>query len=178
MISYAFLTDSFQSQAALCFLLLKNRVSAAVTIGPDFNVLLGGSGIYNLPLAFDFSHNDHRAAQAFMWARILGTMDKLIDLLKLEPFDAASGQSLWDRTLIYVATDFGRTRSRPDNATTFGCGHDLNNGFVLVSPMVKGNTVLGGVEPQTTRTYGFDARTGAAQPGKRTSNEPDIFAGC
>ncbi|RYZ16382.1 MAG: hypothetical protein EOO70_04575, partial [Myxococcaceae bacterium] len=63
------------------------------------------------------------------------------------------------------------------NATEFGSGHDLNNGFLLLSPMVKGNTVLGGMDPNTTLTYGFDARTGEAQPGKMTSNEPDIFSG-
>ena len=173
-----FFTDPFQGQAALAFLLLKYRVSAAVTIGPDFNVKLGGStGVANPPLAFDFSHNDHRSAQAFMWNRILSTIDKLATLLKSEPFDTTTGETLWDRTMIYVATDFGRTRVRPDNATAFGTGHDLNNGFLLVSPMVKGNTVLGGIDPATTLTYGFDARTGVAQPGKLDSNEADIFTG-
>lgn len=173
-----FFNDPFQGQAALAFLLIKYRVSAAITIGPDFNVTLGGpGGLFNPPLAFDFSHNDHRGAQAFMWARILSTIDKLATLLKSEPFDTATGETLWDRTMIYVATDFGRTRPRPDNATVFGSGHDLNNGFLLVSPMVKGNTVLGGVDPLTTLTYGFDARTGAPQPGKLSSNEPDIFSG-
>jgi hypothetical protein len=54
-----------------------------------------------------------------MWARIMSTVDKLISLLKSEPFDAGSSESLWDRTMIYVATDFGRTRSRPDNAMQF-----------------------------------------------------------
>lgn len=173
-----YLNDPFQGQAALAFLLLKYRVSAAVTIGPDFNVKLGGaSGLFNPPLAFDFSHNDHRSGQAFMWSRILSTIDKLAGLLRSEPFDTGTGESLWDRTMIYVATDFGRTRTRPDNATEFGTGHDLNNGFLLVSPMVKGNTVLGGVDPKTALVYGFDARTGAPQPGKLSSNEPDIFAG-
>jgi hypothetical protein len=43
--------------------------------------------------------------------------------------------------------------------------------------MVKGNTILGGVDPLTTLTYGFDARTGTAQPGKMLTNEPDIFSG-
>lgn len=173
-----FFNDPFQGQAALAFLLIKYRVSCAITIGPDFNVKLGGTaGLYNPPLAFDFSHNDHRSGQAFMWARIMSTVDKLISLLKSEPFDAATGESLWDRTMIYVATDFGRTRSRPDNAMQFGSGHDLNNGFLLMSPMVKGNTILGGVDPLTTLTYGFDAATGVAQPGKLTSNEPDIFSG-
>ncbi len=173
-----FFNDPYQGQAALAFLLIKYRVSAAVTIGPDFNVKLGGpGGLFNPPLAFDFSHNDHRGAQAFMWQRILSTVDKLITLLKAEPFDAGSGESLWDRTMIYVATDFGRTRNRPDNAIEFGSGHDLNNGFLLLSPMVKGNTILGGVDPATGLTFGFDPRTGAAQPGKQTSNEPEIFSG-
>ena len=173
-----FFTDPVQGQAALAFLLLKYRVSVAVTLGPDFNVTLGGaSGIANPPLAFDFSHNDHRGTQAFMWSRIMGTVDKLIDLLKTETFDATTGETLWDRTMIYVATDFGRTRVRQPNATVFGTGHDLNNGFLLISPMVKGNTVLGGVDPNTALTYGFDARTGTAVPGKMTSNEPDIFSG-
>jgi hypothetical protein len=173
-----FFTDPFQGQAALAFLLLKYQVSAAVTIGPDFNVRLGGtSGIVNPPLAFDFSHNDHRSAQAFMWARILSTVDRLATLLKSEPFDPATGESFWDRTMIYVATDFGRTRTRPDNATVFSSGHDLNNGFLLISPMVKGNTVLGGIDPTTTLGYGFDARTGAPQPGSVGSNEADIFSG-
>ncbi|MDP1824037.1 MAG: hypothetical protein Q8L48_12370 [Archangium sp.] len=174
----AFFTDPVQGQAALAFLLLKYRVSVAVTLGPDFNVVLGGaSGIANPPLAFDFSHNDHRGTQAFMWSRIMSTVDALIELLKTEPFDTTTGETLWDRTMIYVATDFGRTRVRQPNATVFGTGHDLNNGFVLISPMVKGNTVLGGVDPNTALTYGFDARTGAAVPGKMTSNEPDIYSG-
>lgn len=174
----AFFTDPVEGQAALAFLLLKYRVSVAVTLGPDFNVVLGGTtGLANPPLAFDISHNDHRAGQAFMWSRILGITDRLIDLLKAEPFDMTTGETLWDRTLIYIATDFGRTRTRPMGSSAFGSGHDLNNGFVLLSPMVKGNTLLGGVDPQTTLTYGFDARTGAAQPGKQDSNEPDIFSG-
>lgn len=174
----AFFTDPVQGQAALAFLLLKYRVSVAVTIGPDFNVTLGGaSGLANPPLAFDFSHNDHRGAQAFMWSRILSTVDTLIDLLKSEPFDTTTGESLWDRTMIYVATDFGRSRNRAANATTFGSGHDINNGFLMISPMVKGNTILGGIDPNTVQTYGFDARTGTAIPGKVSSNEPDIYSG-
>jgi hypothetical protein len=173
-----YFTDPVQGQAALAFLLLKYKVSVSVTLGPDFNVTLGGpTGLANPPLAFDFSHNDHRGAQAFMWSRILSTVDSLIDLLKGEVFDAATGETMWDRTLIYVATDFGRSKSRASGATVFGTGHDLNNGCLLVSPMVKGNTVLGGVDPNTALTWGFDARTGVAQPGKYTSNEPDVYSG-
>ncbi|MFO0595899.1 MAG: hypothetical protein U0228_11355 [Myxococcaceae bacterium] len=174
----SFFTDPFAGQAALAFLLFKYRVSVSVTMGPDFNVVLGGPTlIANPPLAFDFSHNDHRGAQAFMWARMLNTIDTLIDLLKSEPFDAATGESMWDRTMIYIATDFGRSRTRLSATGAFGTGHDLNNGFVMISPMLKGNTVLGGVDPQTTLTYGFDARTGTAMPGKVSSNEPDIYSG-
>ena len=173
-----FFTDPLQGQAALAFLLLKYQVSAAVTIGPDFNVKLAGTaGIVNPPLAFDFSHNDHRGAQAFMWGRILSTVDRLVTLLKSEPFDTTTRETLWDRTLIYVATDFGVLARDPDNATVFSSGHDLNNGFLLISPMVKGNTVLGGVDPATTLGYGFDARTGAPLTGAVSSNEADIFTG-
>ena len=171
-----FFTDPIEGQAALAFLLFKHRVSSSVTIGPDFNVVLTNT-LKNPPLAFDFSHNDHRAAQAFMWSRILSTIDRLIDLLKSEPFDMTTGETMWDRTMIYVATDFGRTRVRQTGAAVFGSGHDLNNGFLMLSPMVKGNTILGGVDPNTALTYGFDARTGAAIPGKMTSNEPDIYSG-
>lgn len=35
-----------------------------------------------------------------MWQRILATVDKLIGLLKSEPFDTTTGQWLWDRNLI------------------------------------------------------------------------------
>jgi hypothetical protein len=173
-----YMTDPVEGQAALAFLLLKNRVSVSVTLGPSFNMAVTPSyQITNPPLAFDFSHNDHRSIQAFMWSRLMDTIDKLIVLLKSEPFDS-SGESLWDRSLIYMATEFGRTRNRTDGTTElFGTGHDLNNGFMLLSPRIRGNTVLGGVDPLTTLTYGFDPRTGAPEHGKMTSNEPDIFSG-
>ena len=171
-----FFTDSFEGQAAAAFLLLKYRVSVAVTLGPTFNVVLTNT-LSNPPLAFDFSHQDHRATQAFMWARILGVTDRLIDLLKAEPYDATSGESLWDHTLIYVATDFGRTKIRPTDATAFGTGHDLNNGFLMLSPMVKGNTVVGGVNPQDLTSYTFDPETGAPNIGDTLSNERNVYAG-
>ncbi|MFY0575867.1 hypothetical protein ACN28S_17220 [Cystobacter fuscus] len=172
-----YLTDPVEGQAALAFLLIKNRVSVTVTLGPTFNIAMGASKQFtNPPLAFDFSHNEHRTVQAFMWSRLMETIDKLIGLLKSEPFDS-SGESLWDRSLIYMATEFGRTRTRQEGASQFGTGHDLNNGFMILSPMVRGNTVLGGVDPKTTLTYGFDPRTGAPQPGKMDANEADIFSG-
>jgi hypothetical protein len=168
--------DELEAQAALAYLLLKNRVTTAVTIAPSFSVILGGASIINPPLAFDFSHSACRATQAVMWSRILGIADKLITLLKGVPLDASSGQSLWDRTLIYVATDFGRSKNRPAGSTDFGAGHDLNNGVLLLSPMLKGNRVLGGVDPDTGLTYGFDLTTGAPDPG-RTTSEAELMSG-
>ncbi len=176
-----FFTDPFEGQAAAAFLLIKNRVSCAVTIGPNFNIVLQQNPLKlnNPPLAFDYSHNDHRGAQAYMWTRILSVADRLATLLKAEPFDPLqpAGETLWDRTLIYVATDFGRTKQRVGGATTFGTGHDLNNGFFMMSPMLKGNTVLGGVNKNTCMTYGFDPETGVPDPAKVLSNERDIYAG-
>ena len=173
----AFLDDPLDAQAALAFLLLKNRVSVAVTLSPSFNVVLSQvSGLANLPLAFDYSHNDHRAAQAFMWQRTLRLIDRLIDLLAAEPFNPATGESFWDRTLIYVATDFGRSRNRTGTSETFSSGHHLNNGNLILSPMARGNTLLGGVDRDTTLTFGFDPRTGAPDPS-RNMTEAEIYAG-
>jgi hypothetical protein len=171
-----FFTDTFEGQAAAAFLLLKYRVSVAVTIGPSFNVVVTNT-IANPPLAFDFSHQDLRGSQAFMWNRLTTVIDRLITLLQAEPYDTTSGTSLWDHTLIYVATDFGRSKQRPANATSFGAGHDLDNGFLMLSPMLKGNTVLGGVNPNDLTSYKFDTETGAQVPTNGLSNERDVFAG-
>ncbi|MCU0687027.1 MAG: DUF1501 domain-containing protein [Polyangiaceae bacterium] len=83
---------------------------------------------------------------------------------------------MWDRTAIYVATDFGRSKNRPANAPEFGTAHDLNNGVVLLSPLVKGGTLLGGVDATTGLTYGFDPETGTPDQNRRTS-EREIYAG-
>ncbi|MEQ9502407.1 MAG: hypothetical protein RIT81_36390 [Deltaproteobacteria bacterium] len=177
--------DPLEAQAALAFLLLKNRVSVSVTLGTSFNAVLadgaslGGGGLQegdliNPPIGFDFSHQAHRATQAMMWSRVLAAADGLIELLKAEEF--ADGQSFWDRTLLYVATDFGRDKVRPSGSEDFGTSHHLNNGFLLVSPLVNGNTVLGGVDPDTGLTYGFDPVTGAPAPGTEMA-EAQIYAG-
>lgn len=171
-----FTEDPLEAQAMLAFLLIKNRVSAAVTISPSFNVLLNTSppSLTNPPLAFDFSHQSHRDAQAVMWQRILGIADRLVELLKAEEFEA--GESLWDRSMIYFASDFGRTKRRPTNSETFGTSHNLNNGYAILSPLVNGNTVLGGVDPTTGLTYGFDPQTGAPDTG-RNMTEKEIYSG-
>ncbi|ACY17904.1 hypothetical protein [Haliangium ochraceum] len=181
----AFANDPLHAQAALSFLLLKHGVSSAVTMGVGFDAVfdgdveLGGGAlpegsIKNPPIAFDFSHQGHRSSQAFMWDRMLGVADSLIDLLKSQEY--GNGESFWDRSLIYLASDFGRSKLRPSNAEDFGSGHDLNNGVLVLSPMARGNTVLGGVDPATGLTYGFDPRTGAPEPGRNMS-EAEIFAG-
>lgn len=179
-----FAEDPFEAQAALAFLLIKHGVSVSVTLGPGFDAVIdedadlsGGlepGTVKNPPIAFDFSHQGHRTTQAFMWDRLLRVADGLIDLLAGQEY--ADGQSYWDRTLLYIASDFGRSKGRPANAEDFGSGHDLNNGVLLISPLVRGNTVLGGVDPDTAMTYGFDPRTGAPEPGRHMA-EAEIYAG-
>jgi hypothetical protein len=171
-----FATDPLEAQAALAFLLIKNRVSTVVTISPSFNVLLDGLRIVNPPLAFDFSHNSHREAQAVMWDRLLGIADRLITLLKGQEF--ANGESFWDRSMIYFATEFGRTKRRPDGADNFGTSHDLNNGFAIVSPLANGNKILGGVDPTTGLTYGYDPEDpqGVPRPGT-VMEEKYVYSG-
>ena len=189
--------DPLAAQAALGFLLLKYGVSASVTLGPTADVsipddveidvlapqncdgeapepVLAEGAIANPPLAFDFSHQAHRGTQAFMWSRLYGVLDGLIGLLKAE--DYGDGTSMWDHTVVYIASDFGRTRTRPSGAREFSSGHHVNNGVLVVSPLANGNTVLGGVDPDTALTYGFDPISGAPEPGREMS-EAEIFSG-
>lgn len=175
--------DPLDAQACLAFLLLKFRVSVSVTVGPGFNVVIDRDGdvgglpdgsMLNPPIAFDFSHQAHRATQALMWNRLYRVADGLIRLLKEE--ELADGVSMWDRTLIYIATEFGRTRNRPGGSEDFGSGHDLDNGVVMISPMVRGNTVLGGVDPNTGYGYGYDPTSGSPDRS-RTMAERHIYSG-
>lgn len=179
-------TDPLDAQAALAFLLLKYRVSVSVTLGPSFDFVYGegegeaeGGGlplnsVRNPPLAFDVCHQGHRAGQAVVWNRLYRVIDGLITLLQSEDF--GDGSSLWDRTVIYVASDFGREKQRPLGASEWGTGHHLNNGVMVYSPRVPGNTLLGGVDPDTGLTFGFDPATGKPQPG-RTMTEAEVFSG-
>jgi hypothetical protein len=75
-----------------------------------------------------------------------------------------------------VATEFGRSRNRPEGAMTFGSGHDLNNGALIVSPLANGGKMLGGVDPDTLMTYGFDPLTGRPEPGRHMT-EAEVFSG-
>lgn len=169
--------DPFEAQAALAYMLLIKDAATTVTIGPSFSPIVEAAGRVNVetpPLAFDFSHSGHRATQALMWSRLMSVMDRLIGLLKGAEY--ANGESFWDRSMIYVATDFGRTRNRPSGASEFSSGHHLNNGFLVVSPLVNGGRVLGGVDADTTLTYGFDPLTGDPTPGRNMA-EREIYAG-
>ena len=126
--------DPFQARAALAFLLLKYRV-VTVTLGPSFDFVfddrnegysgggLSENSVINPPLAFDASHQGHRSGQAVVWDHIYKVIDGLITLLSNE--DYGDGTSLWDRTMIYVASDFGREKHRPSGANDWPTGHDL-----------------------------------------------------
>lgn len=169
--------DSFQAQAALAFLLARAGVSAALTLSPSFQPQLDGASLLNTPLAFDFSHADHYAAQNVMWSRIFSVVDGLIDLLQSEAADERQPDAgtLWDRSLIYIATDFGRDKVRPYGSNGWGSGHHLNNGVVVISPLVRGNRLYGGVDPETCLTYGFDPVSGEGRPGTHL-REGDIYS--
>lgn len=168
-------TDPMEAQAALAYLLIANGISVTVTIGPSLSPNVGGQQIVDSPpLAFDFSHTAHRGAQAIMWHRMLSVADRLIGLLKETEYQ--DGQSYWDHSLMYFASDFGRSRGRPGRARDFGTGHHINNGCLMVSPLLRGNTVYGGVDPATMLTYGFDPVSGRPEPGRNMS-EAELFAG-
>ena len=179
-----FATDPLQAQAAMAFLLLKYRVSVTVTLGPSFSFVYDNSdatgaelpenSVLNPPLAFDFSHQAHRAGQAVVWSRLYSVIDGLITLLEGEDF--GDGTSMWDRSMIYVATEFGRAKTRPSGDSEWGTGHDLNNGVMVFSPLVPGDTLRGGVDPDTGLTYGFDPNTCDEDPGRNMS-EAEIFSG-
>jgi hypothetical protein len=179
--------DPLHAKAALAFLLLKYRVSVTVTLGPsaDFvyddrtaygegNSILPLNSVLNPPLAFDSCHQGHRTGQAVVWDRLYKVIDGLITLLSAE--DYGDGTSMWDRTMIYVASDFGREKHRPAGASDWPTGHDLNNGVMVFSPLVPGDTLLGGVNPDTGKTFGFDPQTGAPEPGREMA-EAEIFSG-
>jgi hypothetical protein len=170
-------SDPLDEQAALACLLLKHRVSVTVTLAPSFSPVLGGQyQIKTPPLAFDGSHQDHRAAQALMWNRVLTVADGIIQFLQETVFDESTGETFWDRSMLHFATDFGRDKTRPADEPVWGTGHHVNNGHLTVSPFVNGNSVLGGVDPDTGLTHGFDLVSGAPDPG-RTTSEYESFAG-
>lgn len=171
----AYAVDPLEAQAALAFLLLRYGLSSSVTLGLDdlvrFKEENGEKEILHLPLAFDWSHNNHQGAQNSMWRRLLSTLDRLIQLLKEEDYlgQTAEGK-IWDRSLVYVATEFGRDREKRG-----GSGHHLNNGSLLLSPRLNGNRVYGGLDPLTGLTYGFDPVSGEPDP-QRQLEEGELYS--
>ena len=168
------LTDPLMAQTCLAYLLTRFGYTSAVTLGPSFSPTPSVLHV-EPPIAFDYSHNDHVGAQKAMWGRVLEYTDKLITLLKATPADANG--SMWDRSLIYIATDFGRDKIRNEpgqpiqstpGAPPINTGHNLNNGVVLVSPLLKGG-LYGGINPDTLMTHGFDRITGAETPNSNMS---------
>ncbi len=172
-------TDPFAAQAALAFLLVKTGASCCIGISPSDAVALettaSGEFISNPQLAFDGSHNAHRITQNVMWSRVLEVVDGLITLLKETEDPNNGGAALWERSLVYMATDFGRTRTRAPGNTRFGSGHFQNNGVVLSSPLLRGGRAYGGVDTSTGLTYGFDRATGDQAPGT-VMTEADIYS--
>ena len=170
-------TDSLEAQLATGFLLAYHGISAVVTLGvtPD-PVFRPNGDVVGVPLAFDFSHSSHRLTQSIMWSRVSGAMNRLITLLKKHDYmgDPTLGK-MWDRSLIYVATDFGREKTRPSGASEFPTGHDQDNGAVFASPLLKGDTVFGGVDKQTLRSHGFHRQTGEPLVNSRM-DEGDVYS--
>ena len=158
--------------------MVRHGVSCAVGISPSMSVpRIEGLNLVNAPLAFDFSHTDHVTTQKGMWGRVLRITDGLISLLKSQPLDdtVPGGETLWDRSLVYIATDFGRSKVRPTDAGQFSTGHHINNGNVILSPLINGNRVYGGVDDATCTTFGFDPVTGDPDPSVNMS-EGDIYS--
>src|SRR5262249_35607245 len=135
--------DKAQAQIALGFLMAYHGVSTSITMGFNTEPLVESDGsISGAPIAFDFSHNLHRIVQSMMWCPTAAIVDTLITLLKTHDYlgDPSLGR-MWDRSLVYIATEFGRDKKRPSGATSWGTAHSLNNGSVLISPLLKGNAV-------------------------------------
>lgn len=166
--------DAFHAQIAQAYLLAKGGYASSITLGPDLNPAPEVIGV-NPPGSFDFSHQNHVAGQSVMWSRLLDGIDKLVQLLKATPTDDGT---MWDRSLIYVATDFGRDkrRSEPGAPVQFGTStaHHLNNGALLLSPLLNGGRVYGTVDPDTLLTSGFDRVTG--EPDGSTLREGDVYS--
>ncbi len=169
-------TDNTQAQIALGFLLAYHGVSTSAVMGMRTDPVLHGNSLVGSPIAFDYSHSAHPVTQSLMWGRTVEMVDGLISLLKAHDYlgDPSLGK-MWDRSLVYIATEFGRDKLRPPGAPVWGSGHHLNNGSVLLSPLLRGNAVYGGVDPRTGLTYGFDPQTGRPDPSSRLQ-EGDLYS--
>lgn len=161
--------DRLQAQAALAYLLIRTGSSSAITLTEP-----GTDGF----LAFDQSHQSHRGAQETHWDRVLRAADDLIHLLSTAEYIDESGEtgtSLWDRSMIVFATEFGRDKW--DTGGNFGTGHHLNNGLLVTSPLIEGNQCLGEPDPNNGFLTGFDPVTGESTPyDDVTPGEDPLFS--
>jgi hypothetical protein len=170
------INDPFMAQAALAYLLARSGASTAIAIGaPQAPIAGPGNANFDFtlkhtPLACDFSHTDHPATQLVMWDRLLNMTGGLIKLLKATAF---GGATMWDNSLVYIATEFGRSLEGEGNEAV-GSGHELNNGVVLISPLLNGGRVYGALGDDGL-TRGFDRDTGEVDEGS-IIREPDVVA--
>lgn len=162
--------DRFINQVALAYVLARSGAGCAFTLSPSLSPQVGPgySGFEytfpSAPLAYDYSHTDHAATQMAMWDRLLRAGDGLIRLLKMTPLDAGDpgGKTMWDNSLVYFATEFGRSKTRVlDGDGIWSSGHELNNGSVLVSPKLAGGRIYGDVDDASGMTFGFRDEAGA-----------------
>lgn len=173
------ITDPFMAQAALAFLLVKSGASCAVAIGAPQSPIAGpgypgfGFTLRHTPIAYDFSHTDHEPTQAAMWDRTLFMTDGLIRLLKATPMGSGT---MWDKSVVYIATEFGRTTTKPSGNGQYGTGHELNNGVALVSPLLRGGRVYGEADPDTGMTTGVDDEGNASRESHHIRGEASVVA--
>ena len=147
------------------------RRAAVALAGKAAEFLQRGSTVAVLELGGWDSHANQGAPNGAT-SNNLRTLDAAMDALR----SGLQEGGTWARTVVIVATEFGRSRNRPEGAMTFGSGHDLNNGALIVSPLANGGRVLGGVDPETLMTYGFDPVTGRPEPGRHMT-EAEVFSG-
>lgn len=171
--------DDLENQTLLAYLLVASGLTCAVTFGLGMNVGVDATDENKLklrttPTGFDYSHNAHRGTQALLWHRTLDMIDRLITLLRST--ELAPGETFWDHSLIYIATEFGRDKNRPANESDFTTGHHTNNAMVVISPLVNGGRVLGGINTSDLLTYGFDPETGEPEKG-RNMEYKHVYAG-
>jgi hypothetical protein len=77
--------------------------------------------------------------------------------------------------MIYIATEFGRDKTRERGLSDFPSGHHTNNGVTIVSPLINGGRVYGGIDTNTLETYGCDLNTGDPMPGHHNGMQ-DVYA--
>jgi len=148
--------DPTEAQAALAYLLLKHRASSVVTIAPPVQGLRGpNQEIINFNSVFDAAHNIHRPSQDFHWSRLLEVADGLIGLLRATPY-GNQGESLWDRTVLYMPSEFGRGQYRTGPSGNFGTDHDFPGVQIVVSPLVRGHRIFGDIDRSQARLIGFE----------------------